>query len=180
MQPHRCDVLKGMPGLCYPDQVQAISILLQWLYCITTPSRRRRTGWVAVSGWRLRSLSWVASLWLFAPSVTVISEIWNPSPIDCTKSSNLIVKKADLTKLLSNWFKHQSILHYVWLSFFSCQGWGNFSKDRFLEALLPRILDRNTPVWCENAQPIIKRTLPSSSPLLQAVISGLSGPSKKQ
>lgn len=66
--------------------------------------------------------------------VTVILEIWNPSPIDCTKSSNLIVKKADLTKLLSNWFKHQSILHYV--SFFLRDatlprtGWGaSFSSE---------------------------------------------------
>lgn len=60
-------------------------------------------------------------------SVTVILEIWNPSLIDSTKSSNLIVKKADLTKLLSNWFKHQSILHYVRVSFLSGM-WQLFSR----------------------------------------------------
>lgn len=50
-------------------------------------------------------------------------------PIDRTKSSNLIVKKADLTKLLSNWFKHESILHYVCLFSSLFQG-SNSSKDR--------------------------------------------------
>lgn len=98
--------------------------------------RRSRPGWVTclwgADADGLRFLSRVAQLRLCsAPPVTVISEIWNPSPIDRTKSSNLIVKKADLTKLLSNWFKHQSILHYACLFSFLFRdttlprtGWG--------------------------------------------------------
>lgn len=100
--------------------------------------------------------------------VTVILEIWNTSPVDRTKSSNLIVKKADLTKLLSNWFKHQSILHYVCL----------FSRD----ATLPRT-GWGTSFSSETAR--IQRdadhtvVIKSKQALSQGAISGSSGRGNK-
>lgn len=99
-------------------------------------SARSRCSWAQIP------LTGGPALTLHCFPVTVILQIWNPSPIDCTKSSNLIVKKADLTKLLSNWFKHQSILHYV--SFFS-QGC-NSSKDRLRSVFL--LWNRTNPARC--------------------------------